>query len=100
MTANIPQKTKTRHARAIVASKRARWDIDADVIRGRTFSSTDKFLPDGLSLAGELDMLNDADRILFSQVQGRTYANVFGLVERFINAKVLELSGRYFLADQ
>jgi hypothetical protein len=27
-----------------------------------------------------------------SQIQGRTYANVFGLVERFINAKVLELS--------
>jgi len=100
MTANIPQTTKTRYARAIVASKRARWDIDADVIRGRTFSPADKFLPDGLSLAGELGFLSDEDRVLFSQVQGRTYANVFGLVERFINAKVLEISQQYFLGDQ
>ena len=35
-----------------------------------------------------------------SQIQGRTYANIFGLVERFINAKVLELSRRYWFGDQ
>jgi hypothetical protein len=35
-----------------------------------------------------------------SRIQGRTYANVFGLVERFINAKVLELSRNYWLGDQ
>ena len=26
-----------------------------------------------------------------SQIQGRTYANVFGLVERFITAKLIEI---------
>ena len=31
-------------------------------------------------------------RFYFSQIQGRTYANMFGLVERYIGAKVLELS--------
>jgi hypothetical protein len=35
-----------------------------------------------------------------SQIQGRTYANEFGLVERFINAKVLELSREHWLGDQ
>jgi hypothetical protein len=35
-----------------------------------------------------------------SQVQGRSYANMFGLVERFINAKVLELSQDHVLGDQ
>jgi hypothetical protein len=35
-----------------------------------------------------------------SQVQGRTYANIFGLVERFINAKVLELAGHHWVGDQ
>lgn len=35
-----------------------------------------------------------------SQVQGRTYANLFGLVERFINAKVLEVSREHWLGDQ
>jgi uncharacterized protein YciI len=33
-------------------------------------------------------------------VQGRTYANLFGLVERFINAKVLELSRDHWFGDQ
>jgi hypothetical protein len=35
-----------------------------------------------------------------SQIQGRTYANIFGLVERFINAKVLELSHHHWFGDQ
>ena len=35
-----------------------------------------------------------------SQIQGRTYANIFGLVERFINAKVLKLSHDHAPGDQ
>jgi hypothetical protein len=43
----------------------------------------------------------DADEKRFvSQIQGRTYANVFGLVERFITAKVLEVSHDHWLGDQ
>jgi hypothetical protein len=35
-----------------------------------------------------------------SQVQGRTYANIFGLVERYIDAKILELARDYRFGDQ
>jgi hypothetical protein len=38
--------------------------------------------------------------VYFSLVQGRTYANMFGLVERFISAKVLEISRDHWLGDQ
>ena len=89
-----------RFARCIAASKRVRWDIDADVIRGRRFDLAHKFLPDGLSLADRLDFLNAEERRYLSQVQGRTYANMFGLVERFIGAKVVEVSRDYCLRDQ
>jgi hypothetical protein len=89
-----------RYARAIAASKKARWDIDADVIRGRRFERSQKFLPDGLSLVRELAFLSEAERKWMSQVQGRTYANMFGLVERFINSKVLELGQRHAFGDQ
>ncbi len=37
---------------------------------------------------------------MLSQIQGRTYANMFGLVERFINAKILEVSRDHWLGDQ
>ena len=54
--------------------------------------SARKFLPDGLSLIDQFDTLSDSERRFVSQIQGRTYANMFGLVERFINAKILEVS--------
>ncbi len=89
-----------RYARCIAVSKRVRWDIDKDVVRGRTFNRADKFLPDGLSLVQELDFLSADEKRFISQVQGRTYANMFGLVERYINTKVLELAQSYRMTDQ
>jgi hypothetical protein len=82
------------------AGSRVRWEIDRDVLRGRALRREEKFLPDGLSLAPTLGFLTDPERRFFSQVQGRTYANIFGLVERFINAKVIELSRQYLFSDQ
>ena len=81
-------------------SKKVEWQIDRDLIRGREFDFSRKFLPDGLSLTGRLQFLGDADARLLSQVQGRTYAYIFGLVERFISAKMLEMSREHVLGDQ
>ena len=89
-----------RYARCIESSKRVRWDIEQDVIRGRKFDTAQKFLPDGLSLADGFTTLSAAEKRFVSHIQGRTYANVFGLVERFINAKVLELSEDHWFGDQ
>jgi hypothetical protein len=89
-----------RYAKCIEVSKRIRWDIDKDVIRGRTFDLSRTFLPDGLSKAAEISFLTPEEKRRFSQVQGRTYANMFGLVERFIAAKVLEVSREHWLGDQ
>ena len=89
-----------RYARSIQASKRVRWDIDKDVIRGRRFNKAHKFLPDALSMADAFTTLSAEEKRFASQIQGRTYANMFGLVERFINAKVLELSNEHWLGDQ
>jgi hypothetical protein len=91
---------RDRYARCIRASKMVSWDIDRDVIGGRTFDASQKYLPDGLSLAPNFVTLSDGEKRFVSQIQGRTYANVFGLVERFINAKVLEVSRDYWLGDQ
>ncbi len=89
-----------RYARCVQTSKRVRWDIDEDIIRGRRFDTAQKFLPDGLSLVDAFTTLSIDEKRFVSQIQGRTYANVFGLVERFINAKVLELSEDHWFGDQ
>lgn len=100
MNAIIETSDNARYARCIEVSKRVRWDVDKDVIRGRRFDTSQKFLPDGLSLADAFTTLAPREKRLVSQIQGRTYANIFGLVERFINAKVLELSHEHWFGDQ
>src|SRR5437588_2615107 len=89
-----------RYARCIQTSKRVRWDLDEDVIRGRRFDAGHKFLPDGLSLADAFTTLSTDEKRFVSRIQGRTYANVFGLVERFINAKILQLTQEHWFGNQ
>jgi len=89
-----------RYAKCIEGSKRIRWDIDKDVIRGREFDFSKKFLPDGITKLDELPFLSDDHIRLLSQIQGRTYCSMFGFVERFITAKILEISRDHWLGDQ
>ena len=100
MQATMQEEHIDRYARAVAASKRVRWSIEEDVIRQRTFDTGQKFLPDGLSKVKEFGFLTEDEQRYLSQVQGRTYANIFGLVERYIDAKVLEISRDHWLGDQ
>ena len=94
----LPQTDK--YARVIKASKAVHWEIEADVIKGRGFDMSKKYLPDGLSLVPEMTALSDSEKRFVSQIQGRTYANIFGLVERFITAKLLEVGREHSFGDQ
>ncbi len=89
-----------RYQKCIDASKRVRWDIEEDIIRGRQFNAANKFLPDGLTGMQNADFLSEEDQVFVSQIQGRTYTKVFGVAERFVNAKILELSNDHSLTDQ
>ena len=100
MQSTLQAADNKRYAHAIEVSKRVRFEIDRDVIRGRKLDFGKKFLPDGLSKIERLDFLGTEDKRLFSHVQGRTYANMFGLVERFIGPKILEVSRDHWLGDQ
>src|SRR5688572_22949977 len=94
-----PSGTET-YARVVRASKAQRWDIETDVIRSRRFEIDEKYLPDTLSLLAGFTTLSDREKRFVSRIQGRTYANVFGLVERFITAKMLEVGRDHLLGDQ
>ena len=74
------QTDTNRYEKCIEVSKRVRWEIEEDVIRGRNFDFEHKFLPDGLSLLNDIEFLTEDDKRVLSHIQGRTYANIFGLV--------------------
>jgi hypothetical protein len=97
---SAPAPGSNRYARTIEVSKRVRWEIERDVIRGRDFDYSRHFLPSGLSKVNDVASIDSHERRLLSQIQGRSYANIFGLVERFIAAKVLEVSREHWLGDQ
>jgi hypothetical protein len=88
-----------RYARCIENSRRARWEIDRDVIRGRGLDMARKFLPDGLAQMGGFGFLSGAEQRFISQIQGRTYAGMFAMVERTIGAKLAGLSAAHALGD-
>ena len=92
---------RSRYAKCIEVSKRIRWDIDRDVIRGREFDLA-RQVPARRPVARRASSTSSSadERRFLSQVQGRTYANMFGLVERFIGAKMLEVSRDHWLGDQ
>lgn len=77
-----------------------RWDIDRDVFRGRSFEPDRKFLPDGITFMDSFEFLEPQEKVFLSQIRGRTYANMFGFVERFITAKILEQTKDFWLGDQ
>src|SRR5262245_41788817 len=90
----------SRYARSVALSKKSEWQIDRDLLQGRTFDFSRKFLPDGLSQIDRLTFLSEAEARLLSQIQGRTYAYMFGLVERFISAKMLDQGRAHVFDDQ
>jgi hypothetical protein len=96
---NVELSRAARYARCVKMSKKPSGD-QRDLLRGRSFDFSRKFLPNGLSFVDHLGFLPADDRRLLSQIQGRTYAYIFGLVERFISAKMLERGRAHVLDDQ
>jgi hypothetical protein len=95
-----PQGRTDRYAQIVRLSKKAEWQIDRDLLQDRDFDFNRNFLPAGLSRVDTIPFLTTRDARLLSQIQGRTYAYVFGLVERFISAKMLDQSRAHALEDQ
>ncbi|MNF32454.1 hypothetical protein D3C84_132450 [compost metagenome] len=89
-----------RYAQLVRSSKKAQWQIDRDLLQDRSFDFSRKFLPDGLSRIDRLPFLAEDEACLLSQIEGRTYAYIFGLVERFISAKMLDQGRAHVFDDQ
>ena len=75
-------------------------DIDRDIIHASKLTVSTRFVTDGVSRIERLPFLDAGDKRLVSQIQSRTFANLFGLVERFIAAKVLELTSNQRPGDR
>ena len=71
-----------RFAKCIEVSKRVRWDIDQDVIRGREFDFSQKFLPDRISKLDQLRQCKSLGDEPGSLVRRSDGARSLGSVQR------------------
>jgi len=67
------------------------WRIE-DVLGGRAFDSTKRWLPKSLSGAAHARCLDEDERRKLTQVEMAAYAHLFGYVEEFIAPKISSLA--------
>jgi hypothetical protein len=91
-TPAAPRPAGERYAKAVEASKRIRWDLDRDVLRGRSLDANRAFLPGALTRVRDLAFLTPREARFYARVQGRTYANLLAALERGIASSALALA--------
>jgi hypothetical protein len=72
-------------------SKRVAWTED-QVLNGRRFDLSKRFLPNRLSGVDEIDCLSEEERRKLNQIMGNAYCHIFAFVEEFIVPTVMEES--------
>jgi hypothetical protein len=64
-------------------SKKVAWTED-DVLAGRSFDLSKRFLPNSLSGVDDIDCLNEHEKRQLNQIMGNAYCHLFAFVEEFI----------------
>jgi hypothetical protein len=72
-------------------SQKVAWKED-DVLTGRSFDLSKRFLPNSLTGVDGIDCLNDEEKLKLNQIMGNAYCHIFAFVEEFIVPTVAEES--------
>jgi hypothetical protein len=72
-------------------SQKVAWKED-DVLGGRSFDLSKRFLPNSLTGVDGIDCLDDKEKLKLNQIMGNAYCHIFAFVEEFIVPTVAEES--------
>ncbi len=70
-------------------SKKVAWK-EEDVLKGRKFDLSKRFLPNRLSGVDEIECLDEDEKRTLNQIMGNAYCHIFAFVEEFIVPTVME----------
>jgi hypothetical protein len=87
------------YADCLQKSYRVSWKV-ADVVGGRRFDTTRRWLPSSLSGADRIACLAPAEKVKLTQVEMGAYAHLFGYVEEFIAPKMVTLARDFALDNR
>jgi hypothetical protein len=83
--------TTYSYADCLQKSYRVNWKI-GDVVDGRSFDASRRWLPAQLSAADKITSLSREEKTKLNQVEMGAYAHLFGFVEEFIAPKMVSLA--------
>jgi hypothetical protein len=84
---------------ALSNSKKVAWTED-QLLSGRSFDLTKRFLPNSLSGVDNITFLNEDEKRVLNQIMGNAYCHIFAFVEEFIVPTVTEESLRSPYGDE
>jgi hypothetical protein len=79
------------YAQCLQNAHKINWRID-EVLDGRRFDPSRRWLPGALSAADQIDFLDEDERRKLAQIEMASYAHLFGYVEEFIAPTVVDLA--------
>ncbi len=95
--------TKVTHsynyADVLANSKKVAWTED-QVLNGRRFDMSKRFLPNSLSGVDDITILNQDEKLILNQIMGNAYLHLFAFVEEFIVPTVTEEAMRSPYGDE
>ena len=80
-------------------SKRVSW-LEDDVLAGKNFDFSKRFLPNRLTGVDEIGCLSDNEKLLLNQIMGNGYCHLFAFVEEFIIPTVTEEAMKDVYGDE
>ena len=80
-------------------SLKVAW-TEKQVLEGRDFDYSKRFLPDRLAGVDGIRCLNDGERLKLNQIMGNAYCHIFAYVEEYIIPQALEAAQRDIYGDE
>lgn len=88
------------YATCVANSERVSWRLDEVLPQSASLDRRKRFLPNALAPNDSLAFLSDAERRTLNQISGKAYMNLFGFVEVYIEAMVLEHAQAALFGDR
>src|SRR5215471_1411947 len=80
-------------------SLKVAW-TEKQVLEGRDFDYSKRFLPNRLAGVDEIRCLNEGEKLKLNQIMGNAYCHIFGFVEEYIIPQALEAAQRDIYGDE
>jgi hypothetical protein len=87
------------YANVLQNSLKVAW-TERQVLEGRDFDYSKRFLPDRLAGADGIRCLNDEEKLKLNQIMGNAYCHIFAYVEEYIIPQALEAAQRDIYGDE